>query len=84
MANYQHMLKRKGQTEYEPSGYINIPLWREGYERRVTIGGDQLHVRVVERMDGQRVIYTVEIDPLNVVERMDGARATHAAEGELT
>ena len=56
------MLKRKGQTEYEPSGYINIPLWMEGYERRVAVGDDQIHVRVVERMDGQRVIYTVEIE----------------------
>jgi hypothetical protein len=42
MANYHHMLKRKGQTEYEPSGYVNIPPWREGDERRVTVGGSQL------------------------------------------
>ncbi len=74
------MLKRKGQTEYEPSGYINIPLWMEGYERRVAVGDDQIHVRVVERMDGQRVIYTVEIDSLNVVERTGGMSPSHAAE----
>lgn len=69
MANYQHMLKRKGQDEYEPSGYINIPPWKEGDERRVTIGDSQLYVRVIERMDRDRVIYTAEIDALCVVER---------------
>ena len=75
MANYHHMLKRKGETEYAPSGYINIPLWKEGDERRVTVGDDQLHVRVVERMDGKREIYTEEIDPLRIVERMDEKHA---------
>ena len=70
MANYHHMLKRKGQAEYESSGYINIPPWKEGDERRVTIGGSQLYVRVIERMDRDRVIYTEEIDALCVVERM--------------
>ena len=80
MATYHHMLKRKGQTEYEPSGYINIPLWMEGYERRVAVGDDQIHVRVIERMDGQRVIYTVEIDPLSVVERTGGVYPSHAVE----
>ena len=69
MANYQHMLKRKDQAEYEPSGYINIPPWKEGDERRVTIGASQLYVRVIERMDRDRVIYTEEIDALCVVER---------------
>jgi len=69
MANYQHMLKRKGQAEYEPSGHINIPPWKEGDERRVTIGDSQLYVRVIERMDRDRVIYTEEIDTLCVVER---------------
>jgi hypothetical protein len=69
MANYHHMLKRKGQTEYEPSGYINIPPWSEGDERRVTVGDAQLYVRVVERMARERVIYTVEIDSFCVVER---------------
>jgi hypothetical protein len=68
-ANYQHMLKRKGQAEYEPSGYINIPPWKEGDERRVMIGDSQLYVRVIERMDRDRVIYTEEIDALCVVER---------------
>lgn len=71
MANYHHMLKRKGRTEYEPSGYINIPPWRQGDERRVIVGDDQLCVRVVEPMYRERVIYTVEIDPLCVVERRD-------------
>ncbi len=80
MANYHHMLKRKGETEYTPSGSINIPLWKEGDERRVTVGGDQLHVRVVERVDGKRVIYTMEIDPPCVVERMDERRVTDAME----
>ena len=69
MANYHHMLKRKGQTEYEPVGYVNIPPWKEGDERRVTIGDSQLYVRVIERMDRDRVIYTEEIDALRVVER---------------
>jgi hypothetical protein len=71
MANYHHMLGRKGQTDYAPSGYINIPPWREGDERRVTIGDGQVYVRVVERMDRARVIYTMEIDPLCIVERAD-------------
>jgi hypothetical protein len=75
MANYHHMLKRKGQTEYEPCGSVNIPPWREGDERRVTVDGDQIYVRVVERMDRERVIYTLEIDPLSVVERTDERRA---------
>jgi hypothetical protein len=69
MANYQHMLKGKGQAEYKPSGYINIPVWKEGDERRVMIGDSQLYVRVIERMDRDRVIYTEEIDALCVVER---------------
>jgi hypothetical protein len=69
MANYQHMLKRKGQAEYEPSGCINIPSWKEGDERRVTIGDSQLYVRVIERIDRNRVIFTEEIDALCVVER---------------
>ena len=63
------MLKRKGQAEYEASGHINIPPWKEGDERRVTIGDSQLYVRVIERMDRDRVIYTEEIDALCVVER---------------
>jgi hypothetical protein len=69
MANYQHMLKRKGHAEYEPSGHINIPPWKEGDERRVTIGDSQLCVRVIERLDRERVIYTEEIESLCVVER---------------
>ena len=69
MANYQHMLKRKGHPEYEPSGYSNIPPWKEGDERRVTIGDSQLCVRVIERLDRERVIYTEEIESLCVVER---------------
>lgn len=69
MANYQHMLKRKDQAEYEPSGQINIPPWNEGDERRVTTGDGQLYVRVVERLDRERVIYTEEIESLCVVER---------------
>ncbi len=69
MANYHHMLKRKGQTEYEASGYINIPPWKEGDERRVMIGDSQLYVRVIERMDRERVIYTEEIESPCVVER---------------
>jgi hypothetical protein len=75
MANYQHMLKRKGQTEYEPSGYVNIPPWKEGDERRVTVAGDQLCVRVVDRRDRERVIYTVEINQLCVVERVGAANS---------
>jgi hypothetical protein len=71
MANYHHMLKRKGEIEYAPSGYINIPPWREGDERRVTVGDGQLYVRVVERTDRERVIYTVEIDQPCVVARME-------------
>jgi len=63
------MLKRKGEAEYEPSGYINIPPWKDGDERGVTIGDSQLYVRVIERMDRDRVIYTEEIDALRVVER---------------
>jgi hypothetical protein len=74
MANYHHMLKRKGQSEYEPVGYVNIPPWKEGDERRVTVGDGHLYVRVVERMDRERVIYTMEIDPLCVVERTDEKR----------
>ena len=74
MANYHHMLKRKGQAEYESVGHVNIPPWREGDKRRVEVGDDQLYVRVVERMDRERVIYTVEIDPLCVVERADEKR----------
>jgi hypothetical protein len=69
MANYHHMLKRKGQADYEPSGYINIPPWKEGDERRVTIGDSHLYVRVIERTDRDRVINTEEIDALCVVER---------------
>ena len=69
MANYHHMLKRRGQADYERSGYINIPPWKEGDERRVTIGDSQLYVRVIERMDRGRVIYTEEIDGLCVVDR---------------
>jgi hypothetical protein len=69
MANYQHMLKRKDQAEYEPSGHINIPPWKEGDERRVATGDGQLYVRVVERLDRERVIYTEEIESLCVVER---------------
>ena len=63
------MLKRKGQAEYKASGYINIPPWKDGDERRITIGDSQLYVRVIERMDRDRVIYTEEIDALCVVER---------------
>ena len=77
MANYHHMLKRKGQNDYEPFGYVNIPPWREGDERRITVDSDQIYVRVVERMDTERVIYTVEIDPLSVVERPDEKRANY-------
>jgi hypothetical protein len=69
MANYHHMLKRKGQADYEPSGYINIPPWKEGDERRITIGNSHLYVRVIERMDRDRVIYAEETDVLCVVER---------------
>ena len=69
MANYHHMLKRKGRVECEPSGYINIPPWKEGDQRRVTIGDSQLYVRVLERLDRERVIYTEEIESLCVVER---------------
>lgn len=69
MANYHHMLKRKGQTEYEPVGYVNILPWKEGDERRVTLGDGHLYVRVVERMDRERVIYTMEIDTRCLVER---------------
>lgn len=78
MANYHHMLKRKGQTEYEPSGFINIPPWREGDERRVTVGGGLLYVRVMGRIDRERVIYTMEIDPPCVVERANEARLNDA------
>lgn len=83
MANYHHMLKRKGQAEYEPAGYINIPLWREGDQRRVTVGDDRLSVRIVERMDRERVIYTEEIDPLRLVEWPGEKRPTDALEKEL-
>jgi hypothetical protein len=69
MANYHHMLKRKGHAEYAASGYINIPPWKEGDERRVTFGDSQLYVRVLERLDRERVIYTEEIESLCVVER---------------
>jgi hypothetical protein len=74
MANYHHMLKRKGQSQYEPVGYVNIPPWKEGDERRVTVGDGHIHVRVVERMDKERVIYTIEIDPRCLVERADESR----------
>jgi hypothetical protein len=75
MANYQHMLKRKGQAEYAPAGAINIPLWREGDERRITVAGDRLYVRVVERIDRDRVIYTEEVDPRCLVEWPDERRS---------
>ena len=84
MANYQHMLKRKGQADYEASGYINIPPWREGDERRVTVGDDRLSVRIVERLDRDRVIYTVEIDPLRLIEWPDGAREHNPAPAPCT
>src|SRR5262249_41199993 len=67
-------LKRKGHTEYEPVGYVNIPPWKEGDERRGTGGCGQLYVRVVERMDKERVTYTVEIDPRCLVEGADEKR----------
>jgi hypothetical protein len=81
MANYNHMFKRKGAIEYAPSGYVNIPPWREGDERRVTVDGDQLYVRVVERMDKERVIYTIEIDRPCVVERTEVIDCAMAALG---
>jgi hypothetical protein len=74
MAKYRHMLKRKGQTEYEPVGYANIPPWKEGDERRVTVGDGHLYVCVIERMDRERVIYTMEIDPRCLVEWADEGR----------
>lgn len=70
MAKYHHMLKRKDQAEYEAVGYANIPPWKEGDERRVTVGDGQLYVRVVERMDKERLIYTEEIDLLCLVDRV--------------
>ncbi len=78
MANFHHMLRRKGQTEHVASGYINIPLWREGDERRVDIGGERVYVRVLERMDRERTIYTEEIDPLCIVERVSERRVSDA------
>jgi hypothetical protein len=78
MANFHHMLKRKGQTEHVASGYINIPLWREGDERRVNVGDERVYVRVVNRMDRERTIYTEEIDPLRIVERPSERRVTDA------
>jgi hypothetical protein len=78
MANFHHMLKRKGQTEHVASGYINIPLWREGDERRVNIGDERVYVRVVNRMDRERTIYTEEIDPLRIVEWTHERRVTDA------
>jgi hypothetical protein len=78
MANFHHMLRRKGQTEHVASGYINIPLWKQGDERRVDIGGERVYVRVVNRMDRERTIYTEEIDPLCLVERVSERRATYA------
>ena len=80
MANYQHMLKRKGQAEYEPAGNVNIPPWKDRDERRVMVGGCQIYVRVVERMDRERVIYTEEIDARCVVERTDRERVHCALE----
>jgi hypothetical protein len=76
MANFHHMLKRKGQAEHVASGYINIPLWREGDERRVNIGDERVYVRVVNRMDRERTIYTEEIEPLCIVERAGERRVT--------
>ena len=78
MANFHHMLKRKGQAEHVASGYIDIPLWREGDERRVNIGDERVYVRVVNRMDRERTIYTEEIDPLCIVERASERRLTDA------
>jgi hypothetical protein len=78
MANFHHMLKRKGQAEHVASGYINIPPWREGDERRVNIGDERVYVRVVNRMDRERTIYTEEIDPLCIVERASERRVTEA------
>jgi hypothetical protein len=76
MANFHHMLKRKGQAEHVASGYINIPLWREGDERRVNIGDERVYVRVVNRMDRERTIYTEEIEPLCIVERAGERRVS--------
>ncbi|HUC65682.1 MAG TPA: hypothetical protein VMA53_09665 [Stellaceae bacterium] len=78
MANFHHMLKRKGQAEHVASGYINIPLWREGDERRVNIGDERVYVRVVNRIDRERTIYTEEIDPLCLVEWASERRVTYA------
>jgi hypothetical protein len=76
MANFHHMLKRKGQAEHVASGYINIPLWRQGDERRVNIGDERVYVRVVNRMDRERTIYTEEIEPLCIVEWANERRVT--------
>jgi hypothetical protein len=59
----------QGQSAVEALSTGPIPPWREGDERRVSVDCDQLYVRVVERMDKERVIYTLEIDQLCVVER---------------
>ena len=82
MATYQHMLKRKGRTEFISSGYINIPPWKEGFERRISFGGEQIYVRVLERSERERMIYTDEIDAPRIVELPDEKRVIYAVEIE--
>jgi len=69
VANYHHMLKRRGQAEYEAVPYeLNIPPWKERGRAADHGREGQLYVRVVERINKERVIYTEEIDLLCLVD----------------